>query len=198
MYDNPEQLGLWNGLEAVTNRRLVLLNQSVELKRGGSRDAAEQARLRQQIIDVSAQADTLLQKMQDSEQQLLEVRTRQSQRLFRITAYVLCAAFIVALALLFFYYRLLNEELQAREQAEASLRTLSVRLLELQDQERRKFSRELHDSLGQYLVGVKMNLTMLGKSVAGQPTDCGIHQASRSGHDRDSYHLPSAASTPVG
>lgn len=163
--DNPEQLVLWNSLEAVTNRRLVLLHQSVELKRGRSRDAAEQARLRQQIIDVSADADTLLQKMQDSEQQLLEVRTRQSERLFRITAYVLCAAFIVALALLFFYYRLLNEELKAREQAEASLRTLSVRLLELQDQERRKFSRELHDSLGQYLVGVKMNLTMLGKSV---------------------------------
>ena len=165
--DNPEQLALWHSLEAVTNRRLVLLNQSVELKRGGSRDAAEQARLRQQIIDVSAGADTLLQKMQDGEQQLLEARTRQSERLFRITAYVLCAAFIVALVLLFFYYRLLNEELKAREQAEASLRTLSVRLLELQDQERRKFSRELHDSLGQYLVGVKMNLTMLGKSVAG-------------------------------
>jgi signal transduction histidine kinase len=52
-----------------------------------------------------------------------------------------------------------------REQAEASLRTLSVRLLELQDPERRKFSRELHDSLGQYLVGAKMNLAMLDKSL---------------------------------
>ena len=60
---------------------------------------------------------------------------------------------------------MLNAELRAREQAEASLRTLSVRLLELQDQERRKFSRELHDSLGQYLVGAKMNLAMLGKSL---------------------------------
>jgi two-component system NarL family sensor kinase len=40
-----------------------------------------------------------------------------------------------------------------------------VRLLELQDQERRKFSRELHDSLGQYLVGAKMNLAILAKSV---------------------------------
>jgi two-component system, NarL family, sensor kinase len=38
-------------------------------------------------------------------------------------------------------------------------------LLELQDEERRRFSRELHDSLGQYLVGVKMNLTMLGNSI---------------------------------
>src|SRR6202008_1720884 len=31
------------------------------------------------------------------------------------------------------------------------------------DEERRKFSRELHDSLGQYLVGAKMNLDMLAK-----------------------------------
>ena len=99
------------------------------------------------------------------EQQLLDSRRGQSERLFRITAYILCAAFVVALALFFFHYRMLNAELKAREQAEASLRTLSVRLLELQDQERRKFSRELHDSLGQYLVGVKMNLTMLGNSV---------------------------------
>jgi signal transduction histidine kinase len=38
-----------------------------------------------------------------------------------------------------------------------------VRLLRLQDEERRKFSRELHDSLGQYLVGAKMNLDMLAK-----------------------------------
>ena len=62
---------------------------------------------------------------------------------------------------------LLNAELRAREQAEVSLRTLSVRLLELQDQERRKFSRELHDSLGQYLVGAKMNLDHAGQVGAG-------------------------------
>ena len=93
----------------------------------------------------------------------------QSERLFRVTAYILCAAFVVTLLLFFFHYRILNAELNAREQAEASLRSLSVRLLELQDQERRKFSRELHDSLGQYLVGVKMNLTMLGNSVPANP-----------------------------
>ena len=78
------------------------------------------------------------------------------------------------------------------------MRTLSVRLLELQDQERRKFSRELHDSLGQYLVGAKMNLAMLAKIGAGQPADCGMHEASRSGHDRDSHHLSSSASAIVG
>jgi signal transduction histidine kinase len=163
--DNPEQQELWKSLESVTQRRLDLLNQSIQLKRSGSPDAQEQARLRQQIIDVSAEADSLVQKMQDEEQQLLNVRSGQSERLFRITAYILCAAFVVALALFFLHYRMLNAELRAREQAEASLRTLSVRLLELQDQERRKFSRELHDSLGQYLVGAKMNLAVLGKSL---------------------------------
>jgi signal transduction histidine kinase len=162
--DNLEQQDSWLRLENVTNRRLNLLNKSVQLKRGGSPDAEEQARLRQQIIDVSGEADSLLQEMQNDEQQLLDSRRLQSERWFRITAYILCTAFLVALALFIFHYRTLNSELSAREQAEASLRTLSVRLLEVQDQERRKFSRELHDSLGQYLVGVKMNLTMLGKS----------------------------------
>jgi signal transduction histidine kinase len=163
--DNPEQLDLRKSLENVTNHRLDLLNRSVQLKRSGSLDVQEQGRLRQQIIDASAEADSLLQTMQSREQRLLDVRRAQSERLFRITAYILCTAFIVALALFFVHYRMLNAELRAREQAEASLRTLSVRLLELQDQERRKFSRELHDSLGQYLVGTKMNLAMLAKSV---------------------------------
>ena len=163
--DNPEQLDLRKSLESVTNHRLDLLNRSVQLKRSGSSDVQEQGRLRQQIIDVSAEADSLVQTMQGLEQRLLDVHRAQSERLFRITAYILCIAFIVALALFFLHYRMLNAELRAREQAEASLRTLSVRLLELQDQERRKFSRELHDSLGQYLVGTKMNLAMLAKSV---------------------------------
>jgi signal transduction histidine kinase len=162
--DNPAQLDLRNRLVEVTNRRLALLNASVELKRGGSPDLPQQALLRQQIINVSAESDGLVQKMQDNEQQLLEARRQQSELLFRIAAYILCTAFVIALALFFLHYRMLNAELNAREQAESSLRTLSVRLLELQDQERRRFSRELHDSLGQYLVGAKMNLGMLGRS----------------------------------
>jgi signal transduction histidine kinase len=163
--DNPEQRELSQSLASITNRRLDLLNRSVQLKRSGSTDELEQGRLRQEIIDVSVAADSLLQRMQDQEQELLTQRREHSERLFGITAYILCAAFVLALALLFLHYRMLNAELKAREQAEASLRALSVRLLELQDQERRKFSRELHDSLGQYLVGAKMNLAMLGKSL---------------------------------
>jgi len=163
--DNPAQHDLRNRLVEVTNRRLDLLSASVELKRRGAPDLTQQAQLRQQIIDISAESDALAQKMQNHEQELLEARQQQSELLFQIAAYILCAAFVIALALFFLHYRMLNAELSAREHAESSLRTLSVRLLELQDQERRKFSRELHDSLGQYLVGAKMNLGMLGRSL---------------------------------
>jgi signal transduction histidine kinase len=54
-------------------------------------------------------------------------------------------------------------ELQVEERT-AALRRLSSRLLSMQDSERRRIARELHDSLGQYLVGLKLNAHMLRQS----------------------------------
>ena len=42
--------------------------------------------------------------------------------------------------------------------SEKSLRQLSLRLLQTQDEERRRIGRDLHDSVGQYLVGLKMKI----------------------------------------
>ncbi|MBZ5664424.1 MAG: MEDS domain-containing protein [Acidobacteriia bacterium] len=50
------------------------------------------------------------------------------------------------------------------EQRTTALRQLTSRLLSLQDTERRRIARELHDSLGQYLVGLKLNVDMLRQS----------------------------------
>src|SRR6202795_286025 len=49
--------------------------------------------------------------------------------------------------------------------SEKSLRQLSLRLLQTQDEERRRIGRDFHDSVGQYLVGLKMKVDSL-KSVA--------------------------------
>jgi PAS domain S-box-containing protein len=49
--------------------------------------------------------------------------------------------------------------------SEKSLRQLSLRLLQTQDEERRRIGRDLHDSVGQYLVGLKMKVDAL-KSTA--------------------------------
>jgi PAS domain S-box-containing protein len=56
-------------------------------------------------------------------------------------------------------YRI-QAERHARE-AEASVRTLQERLLRLQDEERRRLGRELHDSVGQLLAAARMALDPL-------------------------------------
>jgi signal transduction histidine kinase len=49
------------------------------------------------------------------------------------------------------------------EQRTVALRRLSVKLLRVQDEERRRLARELHDSLGQDLTAAKISLDMLAQ-----------------------------------
>lgn len=61
--------------------------------------------------------------------------------------------------------RLANEELESVVQKRTvALRHLSAALMRVQDEERRRIARNLHDSLGQYLASVKMNLDSLSHS----------------------------------
>jgi len=55
------------------------------------------------------------------------------------------------------------------EQRTAALRRLSVKLLRVQDEERRRIARELHDSLGQDLTAAKICLDMMAQEGTG---DC--------------------------
>lgn len=57
------------------------------------------------------------------------------------------------------------------EERTAALRRLSTELLRVQDDERRRIARELHDSLGQYLAAAKINLDTLAFSRSDQE-DC--------------------------
>jgi signal transduction histidine kinase len=52
----------------------------------------------------------------------------------------------------------INSDISERKRAEELLRSLSARLLQTQDEERRRIARELHDSAGQLLVGLDINL----------------------------------------
>src|SRR6202022_3885949 len=53
------------------------------------------------------------------------------------------------------------EQTQQLHDANRELRHLSSRIVAIRDEERRRLGRELHDSQGQYLAAIKMNLEMI-------------------------------------
>ena len=61
-------------------------------------------------------------------------------------------------------------DITQRKRSEEALRTLSGQLLKTQDEERRRIARELHDSAGQLLAALSMNLTPLASENAKLPS----------------------------
>jgi PAS domain S-box-containing protein len=55
----------------------------------------------------------------------------------------------------------LEEQVAERNRAEASLRELTGKLLRLRDDEQRRLARELHDSVGQMLAAISMNISVV-------------------------------------
>jgi signal transduction histidine kinase len=169
--DNPAQVVLCNRLKEVTEQRIAVAQQSMALKKSEPNSETGQSSFTMQALNLGFQSGALTLQMREQEQALLKIRMRESNRLFVLTLVILASTFALALILLFIHYLLLNSELRARESAEnaaregeRSLRHLTSRWLQMQDEERRKFSRELHDSLGQYLAGVKMSLDMFARA----------------------------------
>lgn len=58
----------------------------------------------------------------------------------------------------------LQDEMKVRAEAEESRRRLSARMLNIQDEERRRIARELHDSMGQTLAALKMTVSPLASA----------------------------------
>jgi signal transduction histidine kinase len=156
-----------NRLEVVTWQRIALFRRSIGVKQ---EDLEGHAAITGDSVPLATETTALTEQMRSEETRLLAVRVGISHRRFVLAIVVLAIAFVLALIMFLIYYRLLSEELDARQQAESTarqgedaLRFLTGRLLRLQDEERRKISRELHDSLGQSLVGVKMHLEILAR-----------------------------------
>jgi signal transduction histidine kinase len=63
----------------------------------------------------------------------------------------------------------LQEEMKVRADMEEARRRLSARMLNIQDEERRRIARELHDSMGQILAALKMTVSPLASAAPGSP-----------------------------
>lgn len=162
--DNPSQQRNCTDLEKITNDRLSLMQQAVALRQTNESTLEKQDRITRRIINTAAEMDGVLQRMESQERILLTQRSVSADRVFWWTVVSILASLVLSFILFVIDYRLLSTELEARVQAQESLRTLSARVLRLQDDERRKFARELHDSLGQYLSGIKMLLPRIGQA----------------------------------
>jgi signal transduction histidine kinase len=172
--DNEAQQKNCVRLENLADQRFDLMRRSIDLRRHDESDLENQSQFTLGIVRVAGEMDSLIQQMQDMEVNLLAERQTRSEALFRQTVGVFGMAFLVAVSLLGLHYYLLNHELKTRQHAETALQHLNARLLGVQDAERRKISRELHDSIGQYLAGAKMNLAIAANSSPPNPllTEC--------------------------
>ena len=154
--DNPLQQDKFNGLEKVANRRIALLQDSIDARTSGQPDTSLQTSISLENTKLATDVASAVAEMENVEEMLLASRKNASSRLFAAVVWIISTMLASAVVLLWIHYRLLNQELGKREDAESDARKLSVHVLELQDEERRKFSRELHDGLGQILVVAKM------------------------------------------
>ena len=84
----------------------------------------------------------------------------------------------------------LEAQVIERHKAEEHLRELATRLLQVQDDECRRIARELHDSAGQYLAAIQMNLSALQK-------DAPAFDAAHARRIDDSIEMASRCTTEI-
>ena len=165
--DNSQQQVNSRKLAELKERRIALLGQAIDLKKTGKSTPAAQAAISHQSLAAADETDRILQHMYDDEELLLAERQARASRSTSLTAEILLTSLFLALVLFFLHHRLLMVQVSARSRAELAQRTLSAKLLTLQDEERRKFARELHDSVGQQLAATKMALSTLQSKLPG-------------------------------
>jgi signal transduction histidine kinase len=166
--DVPDHERWYAQVVLLADRRLSLMRTSVEDRKKHKDDDALQQQMTRQRVVVADEMNSVFQQMTSKEEVGFDRRLDVSSLLFIAIITIVGATFAISVGLLYLNYRLLRSELRERQRAEKlaldsqeSLRLLSTRLLHIQDEERRKFSREVHDSLGQYLNLVKMSLSTL-------------------------------------
>ena len=159
--DNPVQRENVARLQLLINKRIEVLTSSINTYTSGKTDPDEQLLFNAQSLQLADDSNQVMSAMQDEEDRLLVERLRVSDRLFKVTVAVLSAMFLSSLILIVVHYRMLTAEGAKREESEENARRVSAQLLRVQDHERRRFSRELHDGLGQTLAVVKWTLSSL-------------------------------------
>ncbi|HEY6467081.1 MAG TPA: histidine kinase [Candidatus Acidoferrales bacterium] len=113
----------------------------------------------------AAAAAGILDDMHAEEERLLASRKTVSKQKFLGLRIVLGIGLLCVLGVLIFAFRTLLTQLSQKEAAERSVRRLSAHILRVQDAERRRLARELHDGIGQVFAGLNMEVELLSRGL---------------------------------
>lgn len=162
--DNPVQQERVEQLEPVLERHTA----QIESGQGINANAAQSASRDQGNAPEDAAISRIVDDINAEETQLLGERQALWDRDFERNIGVLAFAVAACLLLLFTNMHLLREDVRSThvaaehiQESADSYRALSARIIALQDAERRRIGRELHDSVGQSLAALLMNLEQL-------------------------------------
>jgi signal transduction histidine kinase len=132
----------------------------VKLALGGSYVRRVLLGRRAEISEIAGQLQALnYENLKRAQQRLLEAQQDFRRRLNRLTYSVLVLSAVVAIASIWWIFRL---EQRARA-AEREMRELSQKLVQAQEAERKRLSLELHDQVGQMLTAIRMEIANLGR-----------------------------------
>jgi len=161
--DNPSQQSLLSALEPLIHQQIAFLRTSAAMKdKGGSPELLQE--FAAQIQTLSQPAFARLESMRAEEQRLLGMRTFVSDKTYATQKLVLSISFVVVLLFTILNFIELMVQLRERRNAEQVVRRLSGKILQVQDEERRKLARDLHDGIGQIFAALKMELVQLTRS----------------------------------
>ena len=155
---NPTQQSLLSDLWPLVQQQLLLLRTSTEMVRQGAHIQFQQE-LTNATQELSRQVFDKLESLRFEEERVLSQRRIISEKTYRAVKTVLSISFVLV-----FFFTILNFselviQLRERQHAEQVVRRLSGRILQVQDEERRKLARDLHDGIGQLFTALKMTLS---------------------------------------
>jgi len=158
--DNSAQQSLIAAIKPLVEQQLNILRTSTEMKlQGGSPELQDQ--YSNTVFYLSRATASQLEAMRTEEEKLLAQRRIVSDKTYRTQKMVLSISFAIMLLVSALNFIELMFQLRERQNAERAVRRLSGRILQVQDEERRKLSRDLHDGIGQLFAALKMSLDQL-------------------------------------
>ncbi len=167
---NPTQQSLLAGLSPLVQQQLLLLRTSTEMARQGGSIQSQQE-LTNATQELSRQVFDKLESLRFEEERVLSQRRIISEKTYRAVKTVLSISFVLVFFFTLLSFSELVIQLRERQNAEQVVRRLSGRILQEQDEERRKLARDLHDGIGQLFTALKMTLSQAARAQSNSAED---------------------------